>query len=73
MMYTITIDRRRTDININHIIQMERRRNAPTLAKERISIDMIGDIKHRFRGQEAKDFFKDYRLIILPALGGVIN
>ena len=73
MIYTISSTHRRIDININHIIYLERLKNPATVEDERVRLEMSGDIKYTFQGQEAVDFATEYVTKILPALGGLIN
>ena len=73
MIYSLIDPRRRIDINIEQIISVERKKNPATVADERVLVELTGDIKFRFTGQEAKDFFQDYRNMIVPALGGLLN
>lgn len=73
MMYRQIRNNRQVDININHIVEVTHVRNAPTIDDEKIIIELLGDFKYRFTGQEAIDMWDDYRNLILPALGGVLN
>lgn len=73
MIYTLRDQTRRIDIIINHISMMERKKNPPTDDDERVELELAGGSKFILNGQDAKDFFQDWRNLIEPALGGIIN
>lgn len=73
MIYKIADQTRRIDINVNHISQVYRLKNVTALADNVTEIEMIGDLKYKFTGQEAKDVWQDWVNIMLPALGGLLN
>ena len=73
MIYSLVDQRRRVDINIEQIVSVERLKNPDTVADERVLVELTGDIKFRFTGLQAKNFFQDYRNLIVPALGGLLN
>lgn len=73
MMYKIVTPKHRFHLNMNHIVEFQRKKNPENLEDERVRIELIGDVRHVFRGQDALDFVQVYNQIILPALGGVIN
>jgi len=73
MIYVQLNLRRRTDININLIIQVQRKRNPATVDDERVEIQLVGGFKYRLEGQDAADFWDDWKNLIIPALGGIVN
>lgn len=72
MIYILRNNEKRIDIMLNHVVTMERRKNAPTIDDERVTLVMTGGSSYVLYGQDAKDFFDDWRTLIVPVLGGTV-